>query len=144
MRLILVLLLGLLCVGCYEEPTQQPLTPPTPVQQERSFGVDGFTVLILEEVSERDNPENQDFLEVLTSTKLRTLLTTKCEAWHIWDKDSDYSLDQHAEYWAHIRTEKPTAYPWVYIAKGSEVLYSGLLPSGEQETINLVKKYTGE
>ncbi len=130
-------------------PKPDPVDPPEPPPVPAPIAVEGNRVLILYETADIGKlPVEQ--LKILTSTKLRAWLATKCAKgpdgrtaeYRVYDKDVQLSMD--SSIWdaaAKLRGEGKL--PWICISTG-KTGFMGDLPATEEATFTLLRKYFGD
>lgn len=136
------LLAGVLLAGCL-----QPHFPPEPGPDPDVAPVPGpISVLIVEETDDRVRPEMRPYLGVLNSVKVREYLNAHCRKvagqpqWLIVDDDADLT---HADpYWRDALALPRASVPWIAISNGTRGT-SGPLPTTEEETLALLRKWGG-
>lgn len=135
--------------GGTPDPTPPvPPDPPVPPPDPAPIPVEGFRVLIVEDIKGRDKlPPAQ--LAVLFDKKVRDYLQAKCvtesdqktRAWRIWPQDVDCTGEQ--KLWQDAMKRKRAQVPWIVISDGKKG-YEGPLPENVEKTLDLLMKYGGQ
>ncbi len=137
--------------GC-PPPGPLPPVPPGPVPPVPPVPpgpVSGLRVLIVEETSERSKLSPGQ-MAVILGTPMRAFLDSKTptgkdghtHTWNIWDKDVD-AANAEPEAKALLARPHPTL-PWIVLADSAgKVAFEGPLPPDVDQTVALIKKYTG-
>lgn len=125
-----------------------PAPPPSPTPVAQQIGV-----MIIYESDDLGKAYMKSHLNTLSSTRLRSYLTSKGYPYRVVDDDPPFVGAETV--WAPVRDaakakefpDKTREFePVVVLTEKStyKPLYIGKLPTGEEETINLLKKWGGE
>lgn len=127
-------------------PPGPPNPPPTPSNPAPIAG-DGFKVLMVyDALTLTKLPRAQQ--AIFYSADIRNYLNSKCTTgaagtkdWRVWTKTTDVSGE--ADYWQAAAKREQKSYPWIVISNG-KTGYEGSLPNTVEDTLKLLKTYSGE